>query len=112
MRFGVWLSLVECLVRDQEAGGSNPLTPTIKNDGFCRLFLCANKSPPPVSGVPNLGTKGRRKKTPLAWRFREAETAGSLPFRKCGLSARVKRLSDGGGRVARRFKSSHSDHKK
>ena len=26
--FGVWLSLVECLVRDQEAGGSNPLTPT------------------------------------------------------------------------------------
>lgn len=27
---GVWLSLVECLVRDQEAGGSNPLTPTTK----------------------------------------------------------------------------------
>ncbi len=26
---GVWLSLVERLVRDQEAGGSNPLTPTI-----------------------------------------------------------------------------------
>ncbi len=26
--FGVWLSLVECLVRVQEAGGSNPLTPT------------------------------------------------------------------------------------
>jgi hypothetical protein len=25
----VWLSLVERLVRDQEAGGSNPLTPTI-----------------------------------------------------------------------------------
>ena len=30
IKFGVWLSLVECLVRDQEAGGSNPLTPTIK----------------------------------------------------------------------------------
>ena len=30
--FGVWLSLVERLVRDQEAGGSNPLTPTRKND--------------------------------------------------------------------------------
>ena len=28
LSFGVWLSLVECLVRDQEAGGSNPLTPT------------------------------------------------------------------------------------
>lgn len=27
--YGVWLSLVERLVRDQEAGGSNPLTPTI-----------------------------------------------------------------------------------
>ena len=28
---GVWLSLVERLVRDQEAGGSNPLTPTKKS---------------------------------------------------------------------------------
>ena len=40
--FGVWLSLVECLVRDQEAGGSNPLTPTTKslvNAKFTRLFL-------------------------------------------------------------------------
>ena len=27
-RFGAWLSLVERLVRDQEAGGSNPLAPT------------------------------------------------------------------------------------
>ena len=26
---GMWLSLVERLVRDQEAGGSNPLIPTI-----------------------------------------------------------------------------------
>ena len=26
--FGAWLSLVERLVRDQEAGGSNPLAPT------------------------------------------------------------------------------------
>ena len=26
---GAWLSLVERLVRDQEAGGSNPLAPTI-----------------------------------------------------------------------------------
>ena len=28
--FGVWLSLVERLVRDQEVAGSNPATPTIK----------------------------------------------------------------------------------
>ena len=28
MRVGAWLSLVERLVRDQEAGGSNPLAPT------------------------------------------------------------------------------------
>ena len=27
-QFGAWLSLVERLVRDQEAGGSNPLAPT------------------------------------------------------------------------------------
>ncbi len=29
MLIGVWLSLVERMVRDHEAGGSNPLTPTI-----------------------------------------------------------------------------------
>ena len=29
--FGAWLSLVERLVRDQEAGGSNPLAPTISS---------------------------------------------------------------------------------
>ena len=28
VKFGAWLSLVERLVRDQEAGGSNPLAPT------------------------------------------------------------------------------------
>lgn len=28
---GVWLSLVERLVRDQEAGGSSPLTPTMRS---------------------------------------------------------------------------------
>lgn len=31
---GVWHSLVVCLVRDQEAAGSSPATPTIKNP-FC-----------------------------------------------------------------------------
>src|ERR1700728_4397254 len=30
-RIGAWLSLVERLVRDQEAGGSNPLAPTISS---------------------------------------------------------------------------------
>ena len=29
LHVGAWLSLVERLVRDQEAGGSNPLAPTI-----------------------------------------------------------------------------------
>ena len=39
--FGVWLSLVERLVRDQEVGCSNHLTPTIEslaNSAFARLF--------------------------------------------------------------------------
>ncbi len=36
---GVWLSLVECLVRDQEAGGSNPLTPTKKTKAGSLRFL-------------------------------------------------------------------------
>jgi hypothetical protein len=31
MRVGMWLSLVERLVRDQEAAGSNPVIPTISN---------------------------------------------------------------------------------
>ena len=36
----MWLSLVECLVRDQEAGGSNPLTPTNKKRRrFAFVFL-------------------------------------------------------------------------
>lgn len=31
---GVWLSLVERLVRDQEVAGSNPVTPTTIPKGF------------------------------------------------------------------------------
>ena len=34
MAIGVWLSPVECLVRDQEAAGSNPVTPTIRETSF------------------------------------------------------------------------------
>ena len=40
---GVWLSLVERCVRDAEAGGSNPLTPTknsLINQGFFRFHKC------------------------------------------------------------------------
>ena len=33
---GAWLSLVERLVRDQEAGGSNPLAPTKLHTTSCR----------------------------------------------------------------------------
>jgi hypothetical protein len=28
LHFGVWRSLVACFVRDEEAAGSNPVTPT------------------------------------------------------------------------------------
>ena len=45
---GVWLSLVEHLVRDQEAGGSNPLTPTITekrlSDNEGRLFYTQKRA--------------------------------------------------------------------
>ena len=52
---GAWLSLVERLVRDQEAGGSNPLAPTKlfnKLQGLFRQYLsgsakwawCINRS--------------------------------------------------------------------
>ena len=38
-QFGLWLSLVERLVRDQEAVGSNPTSPTLITDGQ-RMFYC------------------------------------------------------------------------
>ena len=34
---GMWLSLVECLVRDEEAAGSNPVIPTRGNRMLCGL---------------------------------------------------------------------------
>ena len=34
MDVGAWLSPVERLLREQEAGGSNPLAPTTKNNGL------------------------------------------------------------------------------
>ena len=37
--FGVWLSLVERLVRDQEAAGSSPVTPTTKLMVLCGLSV-------------------------------------------------------------------------
>ena len=39
--FGVWRSLVSRLVRDQEASGSNPDTPTITDSGFDTLRIRA-----------------------------------------------------------------------
>ena len=42
-RVGVWLSLVERCVRDAEAGGSNPLTPT-KANRCARLLRCTYKT--------------------------------------------------------------------
>ena len=39
MVIGVWLSPVECLVRDQEAAGSNPVTPIMKKDPSWVFFI-------------------------------------------------------------------------
>jgi hypothetical protein len=41
--FGAWLSLVERLVRDQEAGGSNPLAPTILSFPFSNTWALRQK---------------------------------------------------------------------
>ena len=40
---GVWLSLVERLVRDQEVASSNLVTPTIKRGGMSPLFLWSER---------------------------------------------------------------------
>src|SRR5580698_2945070 len=44
--FGAWLSLVERLVRDQEAGGSNPLAPT---NPFNNLQVLAGQTAHPTA---------------------------------------------------------------
>src|SRR5579863_6431823 len=49
-RFGAWLSLVERLVRDQEAGGSNPLAPT---NSFKNLQVVAGQTAHPVAKLPS-----------------------------------------------------------
>src|ERR1700681_1916878 len=43
---GAWLSLVERLVRDQEAGGSNPLAPT---NSFNNLQVVAGQTAHPTA---------------------------------------------------------------
>ncbi len=40
--FGVWLSLVERFVRDEEVVGSNPVTPTVS---VCQHLTVGNKNP-------------------------------------------------------------------
>ena len=40
--YGVMAQLVERLVRNEEASGSNPLSSTIKNDGISRLIFCVD----------------------------------------------------------------------
>ena len=47
---GVWLSLVECLVRDQEAAGSNPVTP-MRNQSKCSKNLSVSAFFVPFFGV-------------------------------------------------------------
>ena len=37
--YGVWLSLVERFVRDEEVAGSNPVTPTINSSNRIELFF-------------------------------------------------------------------------
>ena len=87
---GVWLSLVERLVRDQEAGGSNPLTPTISSirSGWGRRMLVF-----PFCGFKGSGRFRRAcsftidQTAPLVWQIRffgfcffavrAAENAGS-----------------------------------
>ena len=109
IKYGVWIATTFLTIYGFGLCGISVNKSTRKQWFQIQKYQKSLKSPY-FTRLLRFGTKGRREKTPSAWRFREAETAGSLPFCKCGLPTRAKRLSDGGGRAARRFKSSHSDH--
>jgi hypothetical protein len=74
--FGAWLSLVERLVRDQEAGGSNPLAPTnfpfnikyLKRQMFFGLRAAGN--PLSLSQLLNSFADGRDQIIVLPWNGR------------------------------------------
>ena len=73
----VWLSLVERLVRDQEAGGSNPLTQTIKSKESLRLFVFyyLRKIEQTASQGTNSGPRGNKVKTVRGSVFTAVSTA-------------------------------------
>ena len=51
-KFGLWLSLVERLVRDQEAVGSNPTSPIFRNDEIDSITLERSPRPQAVGSNP------------------------------------------------------------
>ena len=101
---GVWLSLVERLVRDQEAAGSNPVTPTTKAKATTvALFFCKAPYRRSLADRTN-GTKGRLCQKAPGERFGEAETAQSRERQKRA-GERVPRPCDGGGQALVRIQS-------
>ena len=101
---GVWLSLVERLVRDQEAAGSNPVTPTTKAKATTvALFFCKVPYRRSLADRTN-GTKGRLCQKAPGERFGEAETAQSRERQKRA-GERVPRPCDGGGQALVRIQS-------
>ena len=101
---GVWLSLVERLVRDQEAAGSNPVTPTTKAKATTvALFFCKVPYRRSLADRTN-GTKGRLCRKAPGERFGEAETAQSRERQKRA-GERVPRPCDGGGQALVRIQS-------
>ncbi len=71
---GAWLSLVERLVRDQEAGGSNPLAPTKSPLQIGNLCACAVRGFPYLTCTRTLSQRNQKAFQPeraMDWRSKQ-----------------------------------------
>ena len=100
---GAWLSLVERLVRDQEAGGSNPLAPTnlfkiLIKSMFCeasmgRFFICSGPFSDPISWSFNQEVAVVEPIVLFRLRFLASSLPPSLPFSCLFLATRTETLA-------------------
>ena len=104
--FGVWLSLVERLVRDQEVASSNLVTPTREQSvSLCFYFV---KNVGDLAGPEPSGPRVSKAETPRRGVSAAATTTKHEPHAG-GSSDHMRRHATGAGN--RKFESCHSDQR-